>query len=150
MLRVEECNDDSSRVLFDCPLIGRFMHRMYMPGVVTSAFAASFVAAMGTANLGGRFISAVTSDKLANMTVGTFFNFACFYVCASPRILWLKKILCLRAHVFHARAYVVGCVRRRCRCCVPRAQIPSMVSICRRQFALFEAICMLGVTFEAI
>ena len=40
-----------------------------MPSVVTGAFAASFVAAMGTANLGGRFLSATTSDKLANMTV---------------------------------------------------------------------------------
>ena len=46
------------------------MYRMNMPAVVTSAFTASFVAALGTANLTGRLVSSYTSDKLSNMTVG--------------------------------------------------------------------------------
>ena len=40
-----------------------------MPSLVTGAFAASFVAAMGMANLGGRMFWTLTSDKLAKITV---------------------------------------------------------------------------------
>ena len=96
-----------------------------MPSVVTGAFAASFVAAMGTANLGGRFLSALTSDKLANMTVGAllclssrhFSHFVC-------NVVWLKK-----AFSVSYAPRLRDCGRLRCRCCVPPARIHFTVSI---------------------
>ena len=45
------------------------MRRANMPSLVTGAFAASFVAALGTANLGGRMFWPLVSDKFAKMTV---------------------------------------------------------------------------------